>query len=56
MSLDQLEKLAKNPFYKLSPKQLKRLEELRDQNYRNNFTFKKHSVKPNNEPKQSNRS
>jgi len=42
MSLEQLEKLIKNPFYKLSDKQLERLDTLRSkQIVRHNSSFEK---------------
>ena len=48
MGLEQLENLAKNPSYKMSEEQLKRLEELRNEKFsvkKHQFFPKKHDVK-----------
>ena len=45
MSLAQLEKLAKNPHYKMSQKQLALLEQYRAQKFKNNHKFQKHPTK-----------
>jgi hypothetical protein len=42
MSLEQLEKLNKNPHYKLSQKQQARLEALRANSFKSNPKFEKH--------------
>lgn len=57
MSLEQLEKLIKNPFYKLNEPQLKRLEELRSAQIvkhsyefdKTEYKFKKNQTKVDNE-------
>lgn len=43
MSLSQLEKLSKNPHYKLSEAQIKRLDELRANQYisKHDYSFRK---------------
>ena len=48
MSLEQLEALAKNPNYTLSPAQIARLEKLREERFRNRkhvVGFQKHNPK-----------
>jgi len=46
MTLEQLEKLEKNPHYKLSPKQEAMLAKYRSENkFINNPNFAKHSTK-----------
>lgn len=49
MSLEQLEALAKNPVYTLSPSQIARLDELRADKHRNerkhNTSVNKHQTK-----------
>lgn len=42
MSLEQLEKLAKNPHYKMSAKQVARLQALRANSFKSNPSFEKH--------------
>lgn len=42
MSLAQLEKLAKNPHYKMSAKQIAMLEQYRAEKFKNNPAFIKH--------------
>lgn len=47
MSLEQLEKLLKNPSYKLSDAQMARLEELRNERYntrKHAYTVPKHDT------------
>lgn len=44
MNLKQLDKLSKNPNYKLSDEEVEMLEEYRATNYRTNNLFKKHNT------------
>ena len=46
MTLEQLEKLEKNPHYKLSQKQQAQLASLRSGQFRNNPSFAKHPTAP----------
>lgn len=46
MSLEQLEKLEKNPNYKLSQKQQARLASLKSGKFVNNPSFAKHPTAP----------
>jgi len=45
MSLQQLEKLAKNTHYKMSEKQLALLAQYRADRFKNNHAFSKHPTK-----------
>lgn len=43
MNISQLEKLSKNPHYKLSPKQLAELEAYQNRMIKHDYTVKKHN-------------
>lgn len=50
MTLEQLEKLEKNPHYKLSDKQKAELASYRAKQFRANSKFKKHQTSVQDEP------